>query len=95
MVWDAISVDSRAPLVVLRGTLTAEWYVDDILRTVLLQLLLQYSGFIFQQDNAKSHTARDAMNCLRACQTLPWPARSPNLCLVVHVWDIMGRRLIY
>ncbi|GFW71299.1 hypothetical protein TNCV_537171 [Trichonephila clavipes] len=27
------------------------------------------------QDNARSHTARAAMHCLTACQTIPWPAR--------------------
>ncbi|GFY05244.1 hypothetical protein TNCV_2206901 [Trichonephila clavipes] len=28
-----------------------------------------------------------------ACQTLPWPARSPDLSSIKHVWDVMGRRL--
>ncbi|GFW92134.1 uncharacterized protein TNCV_3540201 [Trichonephila clavipes] len=42
-----------------------------------------------QQDNAKPHTTRVAMNCLTAYQTLPWPVRSP----IEHVWDMMGRRL--
>ncbi|GFV82178.1 transposable element Tcb1 transposase [Trichonephila clavipes] len=28
-----------------------------------------------------------------ACQTLPWPARSPDLCPIEHVWDMMGRLL--
>ncbi|GFV52436.1 transposable element Tcb1 transposase [Trichonephila clavipes] len=36
---------------------------------------------------------RVAMNCLIACKTLPWPARSPNLSLIEHVWDIIERRL--
>ncbi|GFX04110.1 transposable element Tc1 transposase [Trichonephila clavipes] len=49
--------------------------------------------FIFQQDNARPHTARAAMNCLRACQTLPWLARSLDLSSIEHVWDMMGRRL--
>ncbi|GFW20564.1 transposable element Tcb1 transposase [Trichonephila clavipes] len=42
MVWDAISFDSRVPLVVIRGTFTAQRYVDDILRTVLIPFLLHY-----------------------------------------------------
>ncbi|GFY22488.1 transposable element Tcb1 transposase [Trichonephila clavipes] len=33
------------------------------------------------------------MNCLTACQTLPWPARSPDLSSIEHVWDMMARRL--
>ncbi|GFV11769.1 transposable element Tc1 transposase [Trichonephila clavipes] len=79
MVWGVIYVDSQTFLVVIRSTLTAERYVDDISRTVLLPFLLQYPGLIFQQDNARSHSTCVAMNCLRDCQTLPWPGRSPDL----------------
>ncbi|GFS76512.1 transposable element Tc1 transposase [Trichonephila clavipes] len=79
MVWGAISFDSRKPLVGIRGTLTAQRYVNDILGIVLLPFLLQYPDFIFQQDNAKPHTARVAINCLTACQTLHWPAGSLDL----------------
>ncbi|GFV06763.1 transposable element Tc1 transposase [Trichonephila clavipes] len=45
------------------------------------------------QDKARLHTARVAMNCLTACQALPCPSRSPNLSLIKHVWDMMGRLL--
>ncbi|GFW37831.1 transposable element Tcb2 transposase [Trichonephila clavipes] len=31
-------------------------------------------------------------DCLTACQTHPWPARSPDLSTIEHVWDMMGRR---
>ncbi|GFY03132.1 hypothetical protein TNCV_981371 [Trichonephila clavipes] len=37
------------------------------------------------QDNARPDTTCVVMNCLTACQTLPWPARSPDLSSVVHV----------
>ncbi|GFV30013.1 transposable element Tcb1 transposase [Trichonephila clavipes] len=76
MVWGAISFDNRIPLVVIRGTLTAQRYVEDIVRIVLLPFFLQCPGLIFQQDNVRPYTARVAMNCLIACQTLPWTARS-------------------
>ncbi|GFX52006.1 transposable element Tc1 transposase [Trichonephila clavipes] len=72
MVCGVISFDSRIPLVVFRGTLTAQRYVDDFLITVLLPFLLKYLGLIFQQDNSRPHTERVAMKCLTACQTLPW-----------------------
>ncbi|GFX30360.1 transposable element Tcb1 transposase [Trichonephila clavipes] len=93
MIWGAISFDSRFPLIVIRGTLTVQRYVDLILRTVLLPFLQQYLGLIFQQDNARPHTTRVVMNCLTACKTLSWPARSPDLSSIEHVWDMMGRRL--
>ncbi|GFS55400.1 transposable element Tc1 transposase [Trichonephila clavipes] len=42
-------------------------------------------GVIFQQDNARQHTARVAQDFLRHLQTLPWPVRSPDLSPVEHV----------
>ncbi|GFY09572.1 transposable element Tcb2 transposase [Trichonephila clavipes] len=42
-------------------------------------------GAIFQQYNARPHTARVALDFLRHFQTLPWPARSPDLSPVEHV----------
>ncbi|GFX40326.1 transposable element Tc1 transposase [Trichonephila clavipes] len=42
-------------------------------------------GAIFQQDNARLHTARVAQDFLRHFQTHLWPARSPNLSPVEHV----------
>ncbi|GFS90208.1 transposable element Tc1 transposase [Trichonephila clavipes] len=50
-------------------------------------------GAIFQQDNARPHTARIAQDFLRHFQTLPWPARSPDLCPVEHVWDQLKRQM--
>ncbi|GFW89964.1 transposable element Tcb2 transposase [Trichonephila clavipes] len=50
-------------------------------------------GAIFQQDNARPHTARVAQDILRHFQTLPWPARSPELSPVEHVWDQLKRQM--
>ncbi|GFU12343.1 transposable element Tcb2 transposase [Trichonephila clavipes] len=50
-------------------------------------------GAIFQQDNARPHTARVAQDFLRHFPTLPWQARSPDLSLVEHVWDQLKRQM--
>ncbi|GFS56809.1 transposable element Tc1 transposase [Trichonephila clavipes] len=93
MVWGATSFDSRTSWVVIRGILTTQRYVDGILRTVFLPFFLQYPGLISQQDNARPHTARVAINYLIACQTLPWLAISPDLYPIEHVWDMIGKHL--
>ncbi|GFW30920.1 DDE_3 domain-containing protein [Trichonephila clavipes] len=69
----------------MRGTLTGQRYVDDILRPHIGPFLNGLPGAIFQQDNARPHTARVAQDFLRHFQTLPWPARSPDLSPVEHV----------
>ncbi|GFX16631.1 transposable element Tcb2 transposase [Trichonephila clavipes] len=48
---------------------------------------------IFEQDNARPHTARVAQDFLRHFQILPRPARSPNLSPVEHVWDQLKRQM--
>ncbi|UYV83923.1 hypothetical protein LAZ67_X000614 [Cordylochernes scorpioides] len=77
MVWGAIAYDSRSPLLRIQSTMTAQRYVDDVLRP----------------DNARPHTARISQQALQDVQMLPWPPYSPDLSPIEHVWDIIGRRL--
>ncbi|GFV57103.1 uncharacterized protein TNCV_3530521 [Trichonephila clavipes] len=46
-------------------------------------------------DNARPHRARLVENMLEAetIQRLEWPACSPDLDPIEHVWDILGRRI--
>ncbi|GFU69712.1 transposable element Tc1 transposase [Trichonephila clavipes] len=85
IIWGAIAYDSQSTLIVMRGTLTGQRYVDDILRPHVGPFLNGLPGAIFQQDNARPHTARVAQDFLRHFQTLPWPPRSPHLSPVEHV----------
>ncbi|GFW64169.1 transposable element Tcb1 transposase [Trichonephila clavipes] len=86
-VWRRPAYDSLSTLIVMHGTFTGQSYVDDILRPHVGPFLNGLPGAIFQQDNARPHTARVAQDFLRYFQTLPWPARSPDLSPVYHVRD--------
>ncbi|GFS54081.1 transposable element Tcb1 transposase [Trichonephila clavipes] len=57
MVWGAIAYDSPSTLIVMCRTLTGQRYVDDILRPHVGPFLNGLPGAIFQQDNARPHTA--------------------------------------
>ncbi|GFV45962.1 transposable element Tc1 transposase [Trichonephila clavipes] len=65
--------DTRSSLVVLQGTLTARRYVDDILTPIVLPMLSSRPGAIYQQDNARPHTARLSQQCLQGYDVLPLP----------------------
>ncbi|GFV33540.1 uncharacterized protein TNCV_4566551 [Trichonephila clavipes] len=52
MVWGVIAYNKRSPLVLISGTMTAQWYVHDILQPHVLSLMQRLPGAIFQQDNA-------------------------------------------
>ncbi|UYV62745.1 CRELD2 [Cordylochernes scorpioides] len=93
MVWGAIAYDSRSPLLRIQGTMTAQRYVDDVLRPVTLPYLQGVPNDLYQQDNARPHTARISQQALQNVQMLPWPPYSPDLSPIEHVWDIIGRRL--
>ncbi|GFT84759.1 transposable element Tcb2 transposase [Trichonephila clavipes] len=71
MVWGAIAYNTRSPLVLIRGTMTAQRYVHDILQPHVLRLMQRLPGAIFQLDNARPHTARVSKDCLRTVTTLP------------------------
>lgn len=95
MVWGAISLGHRSPLVFIDGSLNARRYINLVLQPVLLPYIQQIPGSTFQQDNARAHTAvmtRDFLQ-MNNVLVLPWPARSPDLSPIEHVWDMMGRRL--
>ncbi|GFV74298.1 transposable element Tcb2 transposase [Trichonephila clavipes] len=55
--------------------------------------MLRFPGAIFQQDNARTHTARVSQDCLRTVATLSWFARSPDLSPIEHIWDHLRRRV--
>ncbi|GFY25721.1 transposable element Tcb2 transposase [Trichonephila clavipes] len=93
MVWGVIAYDSRSTLIVIRGTLTGQRYVDDILRPHLGPFLNGLPGAIFQQDNARPHTARVVQDFLRHFQTLPCPAHSPDFSPVEYVWYQLKRQM--
>ncbi|GFS67458.1 transposable element Tcb2 transposase [Trichonephila clavipes] len=73
-IWGAIAYNTRSHLVLIRGTMTAQRYVHDILQPHVLPLMQRLSGAIFQQDNARSHAARVSQDCLHTVTNLPWPA---------------------
>ncbi|GFX00543.1 transposable element Tcb1 transposase [Trichonephila clavipes] len=89
----AIDYDNRSILVVMRGALTGQRYVDDILRPHVGPFLNGLPEANFQEDNARLHKARVAQDFLRHFQTLPWLVRTPDLSPVESVWDQLKRQM--
>lgn len=94
MVWGGIHSTGRTSLLVLRGNLNADRYVEEVLRPEVVPYT-RLHGLTLQQDNARPHSARHTQQFLadEDVDVLPWPAYSPDLSPIEHLWDVIDRRV--
>ncbi len=89
MVWGCISAYGMGSLHVFEGTMNDERYIK-----VLEQHMLP-SKRLFQQDNAKPHTAAITTAWLHSgrVRVMNWPACSPDLSPIENIWRILKRKI--
>ena len=95
MMWAAISYDSKTELVHALGNLTDVRYRDKILQPHLMHVIDRQRR-LFQQDNARPHTARVTMDYLEQnnINIIPWPSESPYLNPIEHLCDHLDKHVL-
>ncbi len=94
MVWAGVCYGQRTQVHFIDGILNAQRYRDEILRPIVVPFIHDHH-LMLQHDNARPHAARICTQFLEAenIPVLVWPAYSPDMSPIKHVWDALDRRI--
>lgn len=97
MVWGCMSWKGVGNIEFIEDIMNADHYISILGRNIKSSVRKLHMGrqFIFQHDNDPKHTAKKTTEFLEknGIEVLEWPAQSPDINPIEHLWAILDTKL--